>query len=295
MNLSQLRSMVAVADRGNFSEAALFLGLTQSSISHAIAGLEEELGVPLFLRGRHGATLTPAGERIVDYARQILQLLEQMQQEANLQKSLKGGQVRLATIQSVATHVLPTVIARFRHQFPDIKIAIMECPGYLEVEQMLREGRADIGFTHLPTTEEFETWEIMRDEYVVLVPPTIHINHESLSWNDIADYPLILPPDEQCSEIAFYQHLERLAPPLKIAHKIYQGATIVGMVAQGLGIGILPRLTAEPIPPNVRVFNLPAPYERVIGVAILSHALHVPAVFAFLDLLKHCDRKQVTT
>jgi DNA-binding transcriptional LysR family regulator len=293
MNLSQLRSIVAVANLGNFSEAALSVGLTQSSVSHAIAALEAELGVPLFVRGRHGAILTPAGERIVDYARQVLQLLELIQQEANLQKSLKGGQVRIATIQSVATHVLPTVLARFRNQFPDVKIAIMECPGYLEVEQLLREGRADVGFTHLPTTEEFETWEIMRDEYVVLVPPTVQLYSDRLTWEDIANHPLILPPDEQCSEIAFYKHLESLAPPLKIAHKIYQGSTIVGMVAQGLGIGILPRLTAEPIPPNVRVYNLPTPYERVIGVAILINALHVPAVFAFLDLLKQSEQKVV--
>ncbi|PSB55406.1 LysR family transcriptional regulator, partial [filamentous cyanobacterium CCP1] len=61
MNLSQLRAIVAVAEVGNFSEAALLLRLTQSTVSHSIASLEEELGVPLFVRGRHGATLTPAG------------------------------------------------------------------------------------------------------------------------------------------------------------------------------------------------------------------------------------------
>ncbi len=278
--------MVAVAALGNFSEAAISLGLTQSSVSHAIAALEEELGVPLFVRGRHGAFPTPAGERIVEYARQILQLLEQMQEEANLQRSLKGGQVRIATFQSVATHVLPAVIARFHDRFPDVKVMIIECPGYVEVEQTLREGRADVGFTHLPTDQEFETWEIMRDEYIVLVSQTIDIGHDKLTWDDLAAQSLILPPDEQCCEIAFYKHLEKFAPGLRIGHKIYQGSTIVSMVAQGLGIGILPRLTAEPIPSTVRVYDLPVTFERVIGVAMLSGALHVPAVFAFLELLK---------
>ncbi|WP_157087538.1 LysR family transcriptional regulator, partial [Anabaena sp. CA = ATCC 33047] len=84
MKISQLRAVIAVAERGNFSEAALELQLTQPAVSHAIATLEEELGVPLFARGRHGAVLTPAGERILHHIRQVMQHLEMMQQEANL-------------------------------------------------------------------------------------------------------------------------------------------------------------------------------------------------------------------
>jgi DNA-binding transcriptional LysR family regulator len=64
MKLSQIQALVAVAARKNFSEAALDLNLSQPAISHAIATLEEELGVPLFARGRRGAVLTPAGDRM---------------------------------------------------------------------------------------------------------------------------------------------------------------------------------------------------------------------------------------
>lgn len=78
MKFFQLRAIVAVADRGNFCEAALELQLSQPAISHAIATLEEELGVPLFARGRHGAVLTPPGERILYHARQAMQHLEMM-------------------------------------------------------------------------------------------------------------------------------------------------------------------------------------------------------------------------
>ncbi|WP_242044994.1 LysR family transcriptional regulator [Anabaena azotica] len=88
MKISQLRAVVAVAEHGNFSEAALDLQLTQPAISHAIATLEEELGIPLFARGRHGAVLTPAGERILHHARQAMLHLEMMQAEANLHKGL---------------------------------------------------------------------------------------------------------------------------------------------------------------------------------------------------------------
>lgn len=78
IKLFQLRAFVAVVEQGSFGKAAVELELTQSAISHAIAGLEQELGVVLFTRGQHGATLTPIGLEIVGHARQMLQHLEQL-------------------------------------------------------------------------------------------------------------------------------------------------------------------------------------------------------------------------
>lgn len=169
LKISQLRALVAVAEHGNFSLAALHLELSQSTVSHAIATLEEELGVVLLIRGRHGATLTPIGEQVIQEARQVLQLLEAIRKKANLAKGLQGGQVRVASVRSIATHVLPEVIARFRKEFPTISVVIAEYTLYAEVEQELRQGRADVGFTSLPTTAEFEVWELLQDEFVALL------------------------------------------------------------------------------------------------------------------------------
>ncbi len=156
LKISQLRALVAVADYGNFSSAALHLELSQSTISHAIATLEQELGVVLLVRGRHGASLTHTGEQVIQEARQILQLLRVIQKKANLAKGLQTGQVRVASVRSIATNVLPEVIARFRDNFPTISVVIAEYDRYAEVEQSLRDSHADVGFTSLPTTAEFD-------------------------------------------------------------------------------------------------------------------------------------------
>ena len=294
MKLSQLRAIVAVADYGNFSEAALELNLSQPAISHAIATLEAELGVPLFARGRRGAVLTAAGERIVAHARQSLQHLELMQKEANLQKGLNGGQVRIASFRSVTTHLLPVVIARFRDRFPNIGITIIERPDYLDIEQTLRDGRADIGITYLPTSPEFEVWELVRDDYVVLLPPNACIGGAHLTWDELAAYTLILLPCLPCGRL-LHQHLTTIAPPMNTASDIQEDSTIVSMVMQGLGAAILPRLAAEPIPTSLQVYPLPAPLKRVIGVATVAEALHTPAVLAFLDTLKTFDFQRLAT
>lgn len=289
MKLSQIRALVMVADCGNFSEAALQLEISQSAVSHAIASLEEELGVVLLSRGRHGAHLTPVGERITAHARQMLQLLDAMEREAKLEKGLQGGIVRVACFRSVATHILPTAIARFRQSYPNITVTITENDAFSSIEEALRDGYADIGFTYLPTSDEFEAWEILRDDYILLLPPSAKLKNFQMTWKELANYPLIVSCLNPCN--AWIRQCLPLAEyPLNIAYEIREDSTIVSLVQQGLGAGILPRLAAEPVPPGIQVCSLPVSLIRVIGVAILAKALHPPAVYAFLDAIKNTGR-----
>lgn len=286
MKLSQIQALIAVADCENFSEAALQMELSQSAVSHAIASLETELGVQLFHRGRHGAQLTPVGERVLLHGRQIACALEMMVKEADLEKGLQGGQVRIVTFRSVATHILPGIIAKFRSCFPKITVSIAEVYYTQAVEEALRSGKADIGFVSLPISDEFETREILRDKYVVLLPPTAKLSSAKITWKELAAYPLILQPAEIACSVPLRKYLTTSGFPLNIAYELSEDSTIVSMVMQGLGAAILPRLAAEPIPSSVKVCSLPADFERVIGVAVLRDGLLIPAVFAFLDLVK---------
>ncbi|MEG4342299.1 LysR family transcriptional regulator [Microcoleus sp. A003_D6] len=285
MKLSQIQAFIAVADCENFSEAALQLELSQSAVSHAIASLETELGVQLFHRGRHGAQLTPVGERVLLHGRQIACALEMMVKEADLEKGLQGGQVRIVTFRSVATHILPGIIAKFRSCFPKIAVSITEVYYTQAVEEALRSGKADIGFVSLPISDEFETREILRDKYVVLLPPTAQLLSDKITWEELAAYPLILQPAENSCSVPLRKYLTTSGFPLNIAYELSEDSTIVSMVMQGLGAAVLPRLAAEPIPAKVKICSFPADFERVIGVAVLRDALLIPAVFAFLDVV----------
>ncbi|MEK0181514.1 MAG: LysR family transcriptional regulator [Oscillatoriales cyanobacterium] len=285
MKLSQIQALIAVANCANFSEAALQLELSQSAVSHAIATLETELGVQLFHRGRHGAQLTPVGERILIHGRQIVRSLEHILKEADLEKGLQGGQVRIVTFRSVATHILPRIIAKFRDRFPKIVVNITEVYYTQAVEEALRSGKADIGFVSLPISDEFETREILRDNYLVLLPPTAPCKNAKITWEELANYPLILQPPETACSIPLRKYLATSHCPLNIAYELTEDSTIVSMVLQGLGAAILPRLAAEPIPAEVKICSFPADFQRVIGVAILREGLLIPAVFAFLDLV----------
>lgn len=286
LKLFQLQVLIAVADHGSFSEAAQQLQMPQSAVSYAIATLEADLGVVLLSRGRYGAHLTPVGEQIVDRARQITYMMDDIVKQANLARGLRGGHMRISSFRSAATHILPEVIAEYCRRYPEIAVSIADYDDRPGVEEDLRKGRADIGITYLPTSNEFETWELVRDEVVALFPPTFEPASTKLSWEELTTIPLIMAPDGDGCDAMVYAHCAKYGITLHATYQIRSDATIVNMVAQGLGAAISPQLAAEPIPAGVQVYSLPAPFFRVISVAVLADALLTPAAFAFLDLLK---------
>ena len=285
LKVSQLRALVAVADCCNFSEAALHLEVTQSTVSHAIAAMEDELGVVLLNRGRHGAQLTPVGESITAHARQALALLETIADEADQAKGLQGGTVRIVAFRSVATNVLPSAIAHLHRQYPNITITITELDELNQLKQSLLQGQADVCVAELLSGDEFETIHILNDEYIALLPPTAGLRDVQLTLEDLVAYPLITSIHPSCGG-RIVRKLKQLDDTLEVAYRIRQDSTMAGMVKQGLGIAMLPRLAAEPIPSEVQVCCLPFNLSRPIGASLLREALHTPAVYAFLDALK---------
>jgi DNA-binding transcriptional LysR family regulator len=225
------------------------------------------------------------GERVIHHARQILQSRENIEHEINLAKGLDGGRVRIASFRSAATHLLPPMIAQFSQRFPNVEVNLIE-DDPTGVEQALKEGRVDIGLVPLPrSSDEFATWEIARDEFVVLLPESAGLVPECLTWEEIAAYSFILFNYAECTSVV-RSHWAKWGQTFKVAFEIKEDSTIVSMVAQGLGAAILPRLAALPIPDGVQVRSLPIPLERIIGAAVMANVLHPPAVFTFLDVLR---------
>ena len=157
---------------------------------------------------------------------------------------------------------------------------------FSSVEQALRKHRVVIGLMPLPrNSDDFETWEILNDEFVVLLPPSAKIAPNPLAWNDLNHYAFILYNYAECTS-AVRQHWQQWNQSLKVAYEIKEDSTIVSMVSQGLGAAVLPKLAAIPIPEPIQVRSLPVPLNRNIGAAVLTNIWHSPAVFTFLDLLR---------
>ncbi|MEM0979437.1 MAG: LysR family transcriptional regulator [Cyanobacteria bacterium P01_H01_bin.58] len=285
LKLSQLRALLAVAKYGNFSEAALQIDVTQSTISHAIATLETELGVMLFHRGRHGAQLTPIGARIVEDAQEVQCLLENMFTAADQEKGLKGGTVRIAAFRSIVTHVLAEAIARLHERHPTVQVTLLEVDELYQLRQALTQGQADLCVAEMLSGQEFETIHILNDEYIALLPPQYGLRDAQLTEADLQRYPLICSSYDSCS-FRVYEQLKHVGQGLEVTYRIRHDSSITSMVQQGLGIGLIAELASRPVPEGVRICRLPFSIHRPIGASFLKDALHSPAVYAFLDALR---------
>ncbi|MGB3767692.1 MAG: LysR family transcriptional regulator [Phormidesmis sp.] len=286
VKLSQLRALGAVATTGSFSEAALQLNVSQSTVSHSIAALEDALGVVLIHRGRQRASLTPVGDRIFTQSQQILGLVADMGQEASRARGVDGGLVRIAAFRSLASEVLPGAIAHLHEHHPTVQIVIIEFDNTQSLIDAVVEGKADLCMADLLLQgDEFETFKIMDDPFVALIPPNRLDIQTQLTWEDLRQNPLITSPNECCKVIT--NCLKAARPPIGVDYLIANDSTAVSMARQGLGIAVLPRLAAQPIPKGVRIAQLPFDMARPLGLSWLRKTLLTPATYAFLDAFRH--------
>jgi DNA-binding transcriptional LysR family regulator len=280
-SLAQLRALVAIAQYGSFSAAALEIDTSQSALSHAIRELEETLGARVLERGRLGAKLTPLGTRVLAHARDAMTSLEALEQEAMLERGGLRGTVRITSLRSLGTHFLPSAIREFRSRYPEVKLQFVDEPRpHHLIDLAVRDGEVDVGLMELPCNADLLEFELGRDEYALLTSSALPAPSIE-SWADFSAHTIIV--DDECNRRVFQHHY-----PTALGNglRITEDSVILGMVAGGLGISVMPMLAASPIPNGVRVQPLPEPLERRLGLAVTRRRMTVPAVRAFVENLR---------
>ena len=144
-------AFLKVFERNSFSDAARDLGYTQSAVSQMIKSLEEELGVTLLVRSRSGVALTYEGRHLLPYIRDTVNAYRMLQSQAAGFSGLEQGTIRLGTFTSVSSFLLPPAMERFRSQHSGIRFELYQGL-YYEIEDWVREGVVDFGFTDMSRT-----------------------------------------------------------------------------------------------------------------------------------------------
>jgi len=288
LKLSQLRMFVAVADHGSFSAAAAELACTQSRISHAIAELEKELALRLFDRAHGGSTPTGAGLRVLEKARQMLQLEQGLRASARETQTL-SGQVRVACFRSFGTHLLPYAAEALATVHPGIALDIDDSHADREsLLTTLREGRADIAIAQLPLARGLASLPYLHDDYV-LVLPAAHPVSEPLSWHQLDGLPFIQLACAGADEVL--ERCRATGLDARPGRRLANDTSIAAMVARGMGYSIMPKLAVFPEPEGVRLLALPIPARRSFALAGGAAAMRRPEVAAVLKILR--GRKMV--
>ncbi|TXD36697.1 LysR family transcriptional regulator [Lujinxingia vulgaris] len=246
--LRQLEYIVALADSGQFVEAARVCSVSQPALSKQIREVEELLGVELFERARPRVLLTGAGEEVVARARRLLLEAKELVGAARAYAGARQGTVRLGVIPTIAPYGLPGLLAKFRRLYPEVAFAIEE----LQTDDLLRElrlGAIDLGLLARPFEDQGLSGPDLIVEPFVLVAPAGHplSAPERIATDEIAGASLILMQDGHCLRDQAMDVCRLAGSPPATTVTAASVATLVRMVESGLGATLLPAsaLSAE--------------------------------------------------
>lgn len=190
MNIKQLESFVCIVECGSFAAAAERLFATQSTISSRIQELEKHLGVQLFDRSHHRATLTPKGEQLLPFARQVVFLAQQATHEIGDKEAISGV-LRIGAVGLVAITLLPRLVEAVRATYPNL---ILRLHIHLThtVFQKLHAGAIDLALVTSPVTEpDVETYFLSSDEFVWMASPGLDLPEGALTPRDLQRWPIL--------------------------------------------------------------------------------------------------------
>lgn len=244
--LKQLQYLVALHDSGHFGRAADACFVTQSTLSAGIRELETLIGITLVERTRRVVRFTPLGERIVEKARRVLREADELSDLARAAGRPLTGEMRMSVIPTIAPFLLPRILPRLRHSYPDLKLFLREETSAQACES-LNHGRCDCVLLALPYACGDVEREILFDDRLFVAFPEgeMPVGAETIRPNQIDETRLLLLEDGHCLKdhaLAACNRPEMRAEATMMGTSLH---TMVQMVENGLGVTILPEMAVE--------------------------------------------------
>jgi DNA-binding transcriptional LysR family regulator len=245
MDLRRLRLFLAVVDGGGMTRAAESEHVSQPSVSQAMRELETELGTPLFHRVGRRVRLTPAGEALVEPARQVLRDVETGRAAVAAVAGLHAGRLDLAALPTLAADPVAPLVGAFRVAHPGIDIALAVPDDATALVDLVASGECEVGITAEPVVGSgLTSHPLGHQDLLAVLPPGAHASH-TMAVTTLARFPLVAAPPGTTTrsqlEDAFAE--AQVAPHITVVTA--QREAILPLVLAGAGATLFPRPLAE--------------------------------------------------
>jgi LysR family nitrogen assimilation transcriptional regulator len=239
MDLRQLRYYICIVDLGSITSAAQAMHVAQPSLSQHVANLEEELGVPLLVRGRAGVHATEAGEVLYRQAKAILRQLEETKAAVKQHVDTPAGQVTVGLPTSTSRILSVPLMQAITTQFPGIRLKLIESATADLADAVAAqkidlaicvEVRADAGIHVTPVL----------DEEIMLIANSAHAGRGPISIEELSELPLILPSFPNSVRVLYEHALARTGLPLRLITETSATSISLAAVAAGIGYALQP-------------------------------------------------------
>jgi DNA-binding transcriptional LysR family regulator len=272
MTIRQLEVFLAIAHAQSFSRAAERIHLSQPTLSEHMKELEDELGVPLFIRHSRSVSLTEPGRVFEDYATRVVATLAAGRHAIAELDGLKRGSLVVGASTTPGTYVLPARIAKFREEYPGITVAL-RIANSRTVQERVRDGEVDlavIGGHVLGPSERCVAAGIL-DELQLIVPPDYPVKDGVLSPARLARERLLIREEGSATRQATERALREAGVTLRPAMELDHTETIKRAVMAGLGVAFVSRYAVED---EVRSGRLRALSVQRMKVRRHFHVIH---------------------
>lgn len=285
-----VQAFVAIAEHGGFQRAAGTLHITQTALSRRLQGLEGYLGVKLVERTTRSVALTRIGENFLPQARRLMTDLAAALVEIRETGKALRGDVTLACVPTVGVQYLPSILEAYCARFPENRIKVLDHASAGVAQAVLRR-EAEFGINIAGRHHaELHSTPILDDRFVVVCRDDHPLaGRRRIGWKQLLPHRVILPGKDSSNR-----------PLLELAHdtgsggtypesmyEVQRSSTAVGLVAQGLGVAVVPSLALQPgAYPKLRVLALADPVIRRTFVLLQRRSAHLsPAAQALCDMI----------
>ena len=288
LEVRHLQLVTAVADVGSLTRAGDQLHLTQSALSHQLRDIEARLGTALFLRVGKRLVLTPAGERLLESARDLLDRLRQTETAVRDLGKARAGVLRITTECMTCYHWLPPLLTMYRKQFPSVEVRIHVEATSRPIPHLL-DGTIDLALMSSRVGDRRLTERpVFRDHVVVIASPEHRLaSRKRVALTDLHDETFFIYPPRQ--ESLFLQNV--LIPAGAVPGRVEEvklTEAITQLVQANLGVAALARWAVQPLLDDGSLVALPLPprgLERQWSAVMFKHFAQAEYVSAFIDLL----------
>ena len=288
MELMQLQMFVAAAEEESLQRAAERVNRTPQAVSMAIGKLEDDIGVLLFDRSSgRGFRLTAAGEVLLENARRALSLLSEALLAIKEIKGAKRGRLRIGANQSIGEYLLPQITHTFQETSPNITLKIVI--GYSEsILGALRRGDVDVALVADKTSDkELTVHHLMTDRLIAIMNPRHSLaNQDSIPLQALGDESLILLTETSELRERVVETFRRFGIPLNLYAETGTLDSIKRMVAQNMGIGIVPSLCFVKEDSKDLVMKAIDEFRHDRSLWLVHPSSPSPACRAFMAVLK---------
>lgn len=249
MNISQLKTFVAVVEHGSFSEAGRALGISQPAVTMQIQALESDIGATLLDRGYRKVELTEAGRVLLPRAQEVIRELEAARDSIDSLSDTVSGRLTIAASTTPGQYLLPRLLGRFRKINPAVGVTLRVYDS-AEVVDRVEAGEADLGMTGAEVPGAKVAYEPHGTDELVLIAPADHplAAGAPVRMTDLTSQPFIVREPGSGTRIAAEEAIRRAGvdpAELDVVMELGTNEAIVSAVEGGMGLGIVSRLVAD--------------------------------------------------